>query len=81
MLSAEPAFIREQLQFIACFALYLVKQRTVCEGNSERGEAPSQHHVVRSVIAVAAAAAGQQPGHGRPAEHHPADRGFGLGQK
>lgn len=52
---------------------HLVEEWTVRYGNPQRGEAPADHHVVWSIIAVAAAAAGQEPGHSRFAEHHPAD--------
>lgn len=51
---------------------HLVEERTVCYGNTQRGEAPADHHVIWSVIAVAAATAGEEPGHSRAAEHHPA---------
>lgn len=51
---------------------HLVEEGTVCYGNTQRGEAPANHHVIWSVIAVAAAAAGEEPGHSRAAEHHPA---------
>lgn len=50
---------------------HLVEQRTVCYGNTQWGEAPAEHHVIGSVVAVAATAAGDEPGHGHSAEHHP----------
>lgn len=68
-LSTEAHFKRELMRIV--LVLYLVKEGAVRDGNSEGGEASSQHHVVRSIIAVAAASAGKQPGHGCPAEHHP----------
>jgi len=49
-----------------------VEQWTVCDGNTQGSEAPAQHHVIRSIITVAATATGEQPGHGRAAQHHPA---------
>lgn len=53
-------------------APYLVEQWAVCDGNTQGSEASAEHHVVRSVIPVAAAAAGQEPGHRHSAEDHPA---------
>lgn len=50
---------------------HLVEERAVCYGNTQRAEAPADHHVIWSVIAVAAATTGEEPGHGRAAEHHP----------
>lgn len=51
---------------------HLVEERTVRYWNTQRGEAPADHHVIWSVIAVAAATAGEEPGHSHAAEHHPA---------
>lgn len=51
---------------------HLVEQGAVRDGNTQGSEASAEHHVVWSVITVAAAAAGHQPGHGRPAEDHSA---------
>lgn len=63
------------LKLAVCAAshTHLVEEWTVRYGNTQRGEAPANHHVIRSVIAVAAAAAGQEPGYGRFAEHYPAN--------
>lgn len=63
------------LKLAVCAACHthLVEEWTVRYGNTQRGEAPADHHVVWSIIAVAAAAAGQEPGHSRLAEHYPAN--------
>lgn len=59
---------------ITCVSVvsYLVEQRAVSDGNTQGSEAPAKHHVIWSVIAVAAAAAGHEPRHRRPAEDHSA---------
>lgn len=63
------------LKLTVCAACHthLVEEWTVRYGNTQQGEAPAEHHVIWSIIAVAAAAAGQEPGHSRFAEHHPAE--------
>lgn len=63
------------LRLAVCAArhTHLVEERTMRYGNTQRGEAPANHHVVWSIITVAAAAAGQEPGHSRFTEHYPAD--------
>lgn len=37
---------------------YLVEQWTVCDGNTQGSEAPAQHHVIRSIVAIAATTTG-----------------------
>lgn len=59
---------------------HLVEQWAVSDGNTQGSEASAKHHVIWSVVTVAATAAGHEPGHRHPAEHHPA-RGGGTEQK
>ncbi len=42
-----------------CVVPYLVEQWTVCDGNTQGSEAPAQHHVIRSIITVAATTTGE----------------------
>lgn len=49
----------------------LMEEWTVRDWNPESIKAHSQHHVIRSVIAVAFAATVKKLDHGLPAEHHP----------
>lgn len=53
---------------------YLVEQWTVCDGNTQRSEASAQHHVIRSIITVAATPTGNKPGHSHSTEDHPTQR-------
>lgn len=53
-----------------CGVPYLVEQWAVCDGNTQGSEASAKHHVIWSVITVAAAAAGHEPRHRHPAEDH-----------
>lgn len=41
-----------------CIVLYLVEQWTVCDGNTQGSDAPAQHHVIWSIITVAATTTG-----------------------
>lgn len=52
---------------------YLVEQGVVDDGDTEEGETSAQDHVVRSVVTIATASTGKQPGHSRPTEHHPSN--------
>lgn len=38
--------------------VYLVEQWTVCDGDTQGSEAPAQHHVIRSIVTVAATTTG-----------------------
>lgn len=62
----------EDVLMHVCVFPHLMEQRTVSDGNTQGTEAPAQHHVIRGIVTVAAATTGNQPGHCRPAEHHPA---------
>lgn len=65
---------KHTLQPLSLCVCYLVEQWTVCYGNAHGGEAPAQHHIIRSIITVAVTAAGNKLWHSHPAQHHPTHR-------
>lgn len=52
-----PVTYRYQVIMCESFS-YLVEQWTVCDGNTQGSEAPAQHHVIRSIVAIAATTTG-----------------------